>query len=84
MNDHELHERALAMRCPICGSDAGVSCKNGSRFIASLHAERLAAAQGLAWKANTQDHWRREFQQRRADPKLRVRRVDDDADADAA
>lgn len=80
MNEEaDLREQALATRCPICGSDAGVSCKTGNRFIATLHAERLAAAEGLDWKANTHDHWRRGFQQRRADPQIRVHRSDDAA-----
>lgn len=84
-DDHqELRAQALALRCPRCGANAGVSCamnpsaRKRIHYAEGVHPERLAAAEGLAGKENRQRTPRRGWGQRRADPELRVRRIEDE------
>ena len=79
-----LHAAALALRCPRCGVEPGVSCiwsatrLAGRHYLDGLHAERLSLAAGGPAKMNTRRRPPRGWGQRRADPTLRVRRLNDD------
>ena len=51
-----------------------MSCRSyRGRYLEGMHAERLAAARGLQPKENRDHAGRKGFQQRRADPTVRVR-----------
>lgn len=75
-----LHDAALAILCPRCGAKPRIPCQGyHGRFMVGLHAERLAAAEGLPSKENREHSGRRTYLQGRADPELRVRRDDEAA-----
>jgi len=78
-----LRELARNLKCPRCGSAAGVSCMSfGGRFMTGFHAERLSVAEGGADKEN-REHvwWRRTPGQGRMDPGVTVRRINDESEA---
>jgi hypothetical protein len=78
MSDEDsFKSRALAVRCPLCASDPGVSCRRGRKFLEEPHAVRVYAAEGREWQ-RVPNPGRRQFQQRRADPTITIRRMDDE------
>jgi hypothetical protein len=71
----ELRQVALALPCARCGAQPGVSCGAGRHFMAALHAERLAAAEGRPSKENRPHSQRRTPGQGRMAWDLTIREI---------
>lgn len=72
-NHEEVHAAAREVKCPRCGAGPRLACQTArGRFMEGYHAERLSAAVGGPSKENRPHPGRRQYQQRQADPTLRV------------
>lgn len=72
-----IHAAARELKCPRCGAGPRLACQNTrGRFMEGYHAERLSLAAGGPGKEDRL-HWGyRQPMQRRADPSIRVTRID--------
>ncbi|MGI8729696.1 MAG: hypothetical protein ACR2LK_06830 [Solirubrobacteraceae bacterium] len=72
---------AKVLPCPKCRTEAHAPCQHRGQFQTGLCPERLAEAEGVDWRNKGDQLWRLGWGQRRADPELRFRRVDDEENA---